>query len=304
MGVTSIIVPVYNEEQNIRHFYNELIKYAPVEMELLWIDDGSTDNTFLEIEDICKQNVNLKCISFSRNFGHQNAILAGLQYATGNTFIIMDGDLQHPPAIIPEMLKKLEEGYNIVNSKRISTKKINFFKLIASNFYYWFLNMIAEIDVQKNNADFKAFDKKVYNAIMKFEEREQFIRGIFSWIGFKSTAIEFTALARDYGKTKYSLNKMIRFGITGITSFSLKPLKIAFLTGLILSFLALLFILYALYAHMTGRTISGWTSIIISVVFLGGVQLIFTGIIGIYVGQILVEAKKRPVYLVQNTIHI
>ena len=304
MGVTSIIVPVYNEEQNIRHFYSELMKYAPVEMELLWIDDGSTDNTFLEIEDICQQNSSLKCISFSRNFGHQNAILAGLQYATGNYFIIMDGDLQHPPAIIPGMLKKLEEGYNIVNSKRISTKKINFFKLIASNFYYWFLNMIAEIDVQKNNADFKAFDKKVYNAIMKFEEREQFIRGIFSWIGFKSTTIEFTALARDYGKTKYSLNKMIRFGITGITSFSLKPLKIAFLTGLILSFLSLLFILYALYAHMTGRTISGWTSIIISVVFLGGVQLIFTGIIGIYVGQILVEAKKRPVYLVQNTIHI
>ena len=128
MAFTSIIVPVYNEEQNIRYFYNELIKYAPAEMELIWIDDGSTDNTFLEIEQLCQQQTRIKCISFSKNFGHQNAILAGLKHATGDSIIIMDGDLQHPPSIIPAMLQQLQEGYNIVNGKRISTSKINFFK--------------------------------------------------------------------------------------------------------------------------------------------------------------------------------
>jgi glycosyltransferase involved in cell wall biosynthesis len=304
MPLISIIVPVYNEERNIRPFYEQLVQYVPTDMELLWIDDGSTDNTFLEIESVCQQHDNLKCISLSKNFGHQNAILAGIHHAKGDFFIIMDGDLQHPPDIIPTMLKKLEEGYNIVNSKRISTQKINLFKGIASNLYYRLLRTIAEIDIKKNNADFRAFDKKVHTAILKFEEKEQFLRGLFSWVGYKSITIEFIAQSRRYGKTKYSMKKMFRFGLNGIISFSLKPLKIAFLTGFIISGLSLLFILYAIYAHFHGKTISGWTSVIVSISFLGGIQLFFTGVIGLYVGQILIETKKRPTYLIQNTIHL
>ena len=303
MALVSIIVPVCNEQENIRLFYEQLVKSVPLPYELIWVEDGSTDHTLLEIDRICQLDQGVKCISLSKNFGHQNAILAGLQQVKGEVMVIMDGDLQHPPALIPEMIRLIGEGNDIVHTKRISTDKIHLFKRLSSSFYYWFLNSIADINIQESGSDFRAFDKKVLLVILGFQERDPFLRGIFSWIGFRSTLLEYTATARTHGKSKYSLGRMFSLGLNGITSFSVKPLRISFFGGLIVSGLSFLFLLYALYAHLKGATISGWTSLIVSVMFLGGLQLTFIGLIGIYVGQLLVETKKRPNFIIARTIN-
>lgn len=300
----SIVIPVYNEQENIAPLLEALKSYTPADTEYLLVDDGSTDDTLKAILLFSGRDSNVKCISLSRNFGQQNALMAGLHYAKGDVIIIMDSDLQHPPALIPEMLRKINEGYDIVQTRRTSTQRIGVIKRISTYLFYKFINSVSDIRIETNAADFKAFTRKVLDNILKFEERDLFLRGVFSWVGFSTTTIDFEAPPRKYGTTKYSLGKMMILGLRGVTSFSLKPLRIAFLAGIIISLLAFCMGIYYFFVYFRGHTVPGWMSLMTAVLFLGGVQLLAIGLLGEYVAGLVTESKKRPLYLIKDTINI
>jgi glycosyltransferase involved in cell wall biosynthesis len=300
----SIIIPVYNEAENIHPLRHELDIYCREEYEVIFVDDGSTDVTLQMISDIALKDKRYKCISLSRNFGHQNALMAGMENAAGEYIIIMDGDLQHPPVLIPEMLDKLYQGYDLVFTKRNKTENITGIKKILTSIFYAFLNTISDTKIESNVADFKAFNRKVLNSILQFKERDLFLRGIFSWIGYKSITIGFIAPARKYGKTKYSFGKMLQLALKGTTSFSFKPLRVAVFIGSIISFTAFAFGLFALIEYYKGNTVPGWASLIIAIMFLGGTQLLAIGLLGEYIASLFTEAKRRPLYLIDTKINI
>jgi glycosyltransferase involved in cell wall biosynthesis len=304
VSLLSIIIPVYNEADSIQPLYDSLQNYLTNEYEVMFIDDGSNDNTLQKITALAQSNPNIKCISFSRNFGHQNALMAGLENVKGNHIIIMDGDLQHPPSLIPVMVSKLNEGFDIVVTKRNKTENISWLKKFATTIFYKFINIISDLKIEPNVADFKAFNRKVLDSILQFKERELFLRGIFSWIGYKTAVIEFDAPARQYGKTKYSFGKMLALALKGTTSFSFKPLRVALLVGSIISIAAFAFGSFALIAYYQGNTVPGWASLIIAVMFLGGTQLLAIGLLGEYIASLFTETKHRPLYLIDKKINI
>lgn len=299
----SIIIPVYNEESNIQPLCESLHAYVKDDYEILFIDDGSTDETFSKIAEQSLIHPGIKCLSFSRNFGHQNALMAGMQHCNADFIILMDGDLQHPPEMIPSIIDNLKSGYDLVNTRRISTREISVVKRNFSSLFYSFINFISDTQMEPNSADFKGFNKKVLLSILKFSERELFLRGIFSWIGFKTITLDFHAPKRLHGNTKYSFTKMIRLAIKGTTSFSFKPLRIALLVGSFISLAAFAFAIYALYAFYSNQTVPGWASIIIAIMLLGGTQLMAIGLLGEYIASLFTETKRRPLYLINKTIN-
>ncbi|MEO6722516.1 MAG: glycosyltransferase family 2 protein [Ferruginibacter sp.] len=304
MKTISIIIPVYNEEKNIQLLYNELSLYCDQGSEIIFVDDGSNDSTFAIIESISTKDNRCKCISLSRNFGHQNALMAGMEHASGEYIIIMDGDLQHPPKLITNMLEKLEEGVDLVITKRNKTENIGALKKLTAAIFYRFINSISETSIESNVADFKAFNRKVLESILKFKERDLFLRGIFSWIGFKTITLEFTAPPRRFGKTKYTFGNMLLLALKGTTSFSYKPLRVALIAGSIISFAAFSFGIYAVIQYYNNNTVPGWSSLIIAVMFLGGTQLLAIGLLGEYIAGLFTEAKQRPLYLIDRKINI
>lgn len=304
MNLVSIIIPVYNEAENIHLLVNELSSSCPYEHELIFVDDGSSDNTLAVIEGILNTKKHYKCISLSRNFGHQNALMAGMEHALGNQIIIMDGDLQHPPSLIPAMLHELDNGSDLVLTRRKTTADIGALKKVMGNAFYSFINTISDTKIEANVADFKAFNRKVLISILQFKERELFLRGIFSWIGYKTTTIDFDAPARKFGKTKYPFGKMLKLALKGTTSFSFKPLRIALLIGSFISLAAFAFGIFALIAYFKGNTVPGWASLIIAVMFLGGTQLLAIGLLGEYIASLFTETKHRPLYLVDRKINM
>ncbi len=304
MPLLSIIIPVYNEAENILPLHEELTRYYKNEYEIIFVDDGSTDNTLAIIETLSKKDSHCKCISLSRNFGHQNALMAGLENVSGDIIVIMDGDLQHPPSLIPEMVNKLNSGYDVVVTKRNKTAEIGFFKKLTGVVFYKFINLISDVKIEPNVADFKAFNQKVLKAVLQFKERELFLRGIFSWIGFKTATIEFDAPARLHGKTKYSYSKMLRLALKGTTSFGFKPLRVALTVGAFISLAAFGFGVFALVSYYNGNTVPGWASLIIAVMFLGGTQLLAIGLLGEYIASLFTETKQRPLYLVDRKINM
>jgi len=300
----SIVIPVYNEADNIVPLYKDLMAYGRIDQELIFVDDGSTDNTFNAIERLAVENKRVKCISLSKNFGHQNALMAGLEHATGNQIIIMDGDLQHPPSIIPQMLEELNNGIDLVTTRRNKTADEGALKKISGKVFYAFINTISDTKIEANVADFKAFNRKVLNSILQFKERDLFLRGIFSWIGFKTITIDFDAPERRFGSTKYSFTKMLKLALKATTSFSFKPLRIALLVGCLISMAAFAFGIFALIAYYKGNTVPGWASLIIAVMFLGGTQLLAIGLLGEYIASLFTETKGRPRYLIDRKINI
>lgn len=300
----SIIIPVLNEEKNVELIAAEIDAYCKLPYEIIFVDDGSTDNTFLNIQLLSSKNNSIKCISFSRNFGHQNAIMAGLENASGVYIVVMDGDLQDPPSLIPEMLTKLHEGFDIVITRRDTIINSTFLKRTTRIVFYKFINAISDVKIEPNVADFKAFNRKVLKSILQFKERELFLRGMFSWMGYKTTEIKFEAPERKYGKTKYSFSKMLRLALKGTTSFSFKPLRVALMIGSLISLSAFLFAIYAFVSYFQGNTIPGWASTIIAVMFLGGTQLLAIGLLGEYIASLFTETKHRPLYLVDKKLNM
>lgn len=299
----SVVIPILNEEGNIDILIQKLIgvieKYS--DYELLFINDGSTDKTLEIIQEKRRNNNKIHYLSFSRNFGHQNALRAGLDYATGDCIISMDGDMQHPPELIPKLIEKWQEGYDIVYTLRKDDPKTSFFKRKTASCFYWIMNKFSNVKIDKGAADFRLLDKNVVEVVKSIKENDLFMRGMVSWLGFKQYAIEYIPEERHWGKTKYTLGKMIRLAITGITSFSLKPLHISTMLGYIIATLAFLYGIYAIIIKLfTNNTISGWTSVLTVVLFIGGIQLIMIGILGEYIGKLFIEAKKRPNYIIKE----
>lgn len=300
--MVSIIIPCYNEEGNIQVMYDRLMAVLPDDYEILFIDDGSTDGTLNNIRILKQGNQNVKYISFSRNFGHQNALKAGYDHVVGDCVITMDGDLQHPPELIPELLIKWKEGFKIVNTIRKKDKSLPFFKRLSANGFYRFINFLGDVHIPQGAADYRLLDKAVAEKLKhNFNETFMFYRGVIPWLGFDQCNIEYVAEKRFSGVTKYSFMRMFNFAVNGITSFSIKPLRLAIIMGLFISMLAFIYAVIAIgYAIFTDQTQRGWTSVIISILFIGGVQLIFLGIIGEYLGKMFMEVKNRPHYIVKE----
>ena len=305
MKKISIVIPAYNEEgnlipvyQRIKSVFENMQGYS---FEIIFVNDGSRDNTQSRLEEMALDFPEIKYIEFSRNFGHQPAVKAGMDYADGNVIISMDGDLQHPPELISQMVKKWEQGYDIVYTIRSYPKEIPYFKRKTSDLFYRFLSQISDVDLTNGGgSDFRLIDSSVVQVMKNLKEDDLFLRGLMSWMGFKQTGIEFVAGERFSGQSSYDLKKMLKFAFTGITSFSVKPLYLATYLGFIFSSLSLLYIPYVLYAFLTKTEISGWASLIMTIVFFGGVQLIILGILGIYLGKIFKQVKGRPNYIIRS----
>ncbi len=301
----SIVVPIYNEEQIIPELYERLAKAAKKiseNYELIFVNDGSRDRSFEELVKLTALDPRVFYINLSRNFGHQLAVTAGLDATRGKAVVIIDGDLQDPPELIPEMYAKHKEGYEVVYARRKSRKGESFFKKITAKMFYRTLRNITSVDIPLDTGDFRLIDEKVVHYLREMPEQNKFLRGQIAWLGFRQTAVLFNRDERKYGKTGYPLSKMLKFAMDGITSFSDKPLQWVTKLGFFFAFLSFIIILYAAYAYLIlDKTITGWTSLIISSMFIGGVQLISIGIIGEYLSRINKNVLKRPLYIIGDT---
>lgn len=300
----SIVIPAFNEYGNIRVLTDRLrstFKNIIYEYEIIFVNDGSIDNTQRLLKELNSEDSKVNYIELSRNFGHQNALKAGLDMATGDCIISMDSDMQHPPELIPQFIKKWEDGYEVVYSIRRESEKLSGFKRNTSKLFYSMINSMSDITLESGTADFRLIDRKVANVFANFSEKEPFIRGLIKWLGFKQFGIEYDPADRFSGKSHYTLKKMLRFALQGITSFSIRPLYTAVYLGFSFSLLSILYIPYVLYALYTGQEVAGWASVIMTIVFFGGLQLMILGIIGIYIGKLFMQSKQRPNYIIRNT---
>lgn len=307
MKLISIVVPVYNEQENVNVFYHEVCKYMePLSypFELIFVDDGSTDETALMLAKLSGQDTRVRAILLARNFGHQIALTCGLDLANGDAVITMDGDMQHPPEMLPQLISRWEEGFEIVQTIRKSTEGVSWFKQFTSGMFYRIINKMSNIHITEGGSDFRLLDKKAVDTLKNFKEKAKFIRGIVSDMGYRQTQIEFVAPQRFAGKSKFSLKKMLSFALDGITAYSKVPLRLAFYLGLLSGFLSFLLTADVLYTKLfTTDAVPGWATIAASVLLLGGLQLVGLGIIGEYIGRIFEEVKQRPLYWVSKELH-
>jgi polyisoprenyl-phosphate glycosyltransferase len=297
----SIVIPSFNEQKNIPLLYNQIEEaLSNYDYECIFVDDGSVDETFNEIKLLSEKDNRVKGISFSRNFGHQIALLAGLKEASHDIVITMDADGQHPPMIIPKLVNEYLKDYDIVNTKRISTADAKFSKRLTSKWYYKILNWMTDVKIEPASSDFRLMNRKTVDAFLEMDEKDRFTRGLIKWMGFKQSIIEFEAPERMTGKSKYTLKKMIRFAFDGITSFSTKPLKFSIWTGILSIVLGLIYSIYIIIEYFLGNTTPGWSSTMLVILILGGVQLLSIGIIGEYISRIFNESKNRPHYFIKD----
>ena len=311
MKKISFVIPMYYEEEVADECYRRVKKVCDslkdkYDYEIIFVNDGSKDKTLSILEKIAEEDKNVKVISFSRNFGHQAAVTAGLKYVTGDAIIIMDADLQDPPELVPDMLKKWEEGYEVIYGKRKSREGESHFKLFTAKAFYDTLNKLSDVEIPKNTGDFRFVDKKVVDVINSLPEHNKFLRGLFSWVGFNQYAYEYERKERFAGKTKYPLKKMLKLASDGIIGFSTKPLKIVGGFGIFSVLVSIVILIYAIvsYANKLNNLVPGWTSIMCTMTFLGGMILISLWMIGEYIGRIYDEAKGRPQYIVKKTINV
>ena len=301
----AIVIPTYNEEGNIDIMVaslHKVMRKLPYQYCFIFVDDGSNDNSLQNLKEIAKNDAAVLYIELSRNFGHQNALKAGVDQANADAVVTMDGDMQHPPELIPTLIQKWEEGFDVVYTRRAEDKNLSFFKKKTSSGFYKLMNYLSEVNFEAGTADFRLMDKKVVEVFSDFSENELFIRGLINWLGFKQFAIDYVPAERFSGKSKYTVKKMTKFALQGITSFSTRPLHIAIFLGFGLTIFAFLFyIIYVVYSIYFGHVISGWTSVIATIVFFGGLNLIVLGIIGMYIGKLFMQSKQRPNYLIRST---
>ncbi len=302
----SLIIPVYNEEATIAELDRRLkgfLRDMAETWEVVFVDDGSQDRTADLLTELGAAEPRYKVISFSRNFGHQAAITAGIDRAQGDAVVIMDADLQDPPEVVTEMIQKWREGYDVVYGQRTIRYGESVFKRATAAAFYRLLRMLLPIDIPLDAGDFRLMSRRVVLSMRALREQHRFVRAMVSWVGFKQTAVQYERPERFAGETKYPLRKMMRFAIDGITSFSIVPLRLATWLGLLSGLLAIITSGWALYAAIAGRTVPGWATIMIAVALAASAQLIMTGILGEYIGRIYEEVKRRPLYVVANTLN-
>ena len=301
----SIIIPIYNEEGNLSKLYDRLSNVAQalnVSYELIFINDGSSDNSLSIITELAKSDKHVKYINFSRNFGHQIAVTAGIDNCTGNAVAIIDADLQDPPELIGALYHKMNEGYQVVYARRKSRSGESFMKKFTAKIFYRILAKITAIKIPIDTGDFRIMHRKIIDVLRLMPEQQKYLRGQIAWAGFKQTYIMYDRDERYSGETGYTYKKMIRLAIDGITGFSNLPLKFATVAGFIVSGITFLISLYALYARFVSKDfVPGWTSLILAVLFIGGVQLISIGIIGEYISRLSTNVRSRPLYIVENS---
>lgn len=300
----SIIIPVYNEEAVIhetRRRLTRVMESIGEPYELLFVNDGSQDRTGAIIDAFAKADERIRVLDFSRNFGHQIAITAGMDYARGDAVIIIDGDLQDPPELIPEMIEKWREGYEVVYAQRSERKGESGFKKVTAALFYRVLDKLSEVKMPVDTGDFRLIDRKVCDAMREVREKNRYVRGLISWVGFRQTSIQYVREERYAGRSKYPLGKMLHFSLDGITSFSYKPLKLALYMGLIITLASLVFLLGALGQKLlTANPGAGWAALIACLMMLNGIVLTFLGITGEYIGRIYDESRDRPLYILRN----
>lgn len=301
----SVVIPIFNEEKNIPLLFERLhtsVSQITPSYELIFVNDGSKDNSLLELVKISEQDSRVLYINFSRNFGHQLAVTAGLDASRGRAVVIIDGDMQDPPELIPALYAKYKEGFEVVYAQRRKREGDSFFKKITAKYFYRTLKKLTSIDIPLDTGDFRLIDRKIVDNLKQMPERNKFLRGQIAWLGYRQTSVLFDRDKRLHGKSGYPLSKMLKFAMDGITGFSAKPLAFVTRVGFVMSILSFVIILYAIYSHfILHRTITGWTSLIISTMFIGGVQLLSIGIIGEYISRINNNVLQRPLYIVERT---
>lgn len=311
MKKVSVVIPMYYEQEVVDVCYKRVKKVLEelkekYEHEIIFINDGSKDKTLDILQDIAKVDKNVKIISFSRNFGHQAAVTAGLKYVTGDAIIIIDADLQDPPELIPDMIEKWEQGYEVIYGKRKKRNGESAFKLLTAKAFYTTLNKLSDVDIPGDTGDFRLVDKKVVDVINSLPEHNKFLRGLFSWVGFEQYEYEYERKERYAGKTKYPLKKMLKLASDGIIGFSTKPIKVIGGLGITFVIVSIVILLYFILSKIFGWTnmVKGWTSIMFATTFVGGIVLLSLWIIGEYLVRIYDEAKQRPQYIIKKKINI
>ena len=310
MRKISVVVQMYYEEDVVDECYKRLTNVLKTlenyEYEIIFVNDGSKDKTLFLLEQIAKKDENIKILSFSRNFGHQAAVTAGLKEVTGDAVIIIDADLQDPPETICDMIKLWEQGYEVIYGKRKIRKGESAFKLLTAKMFYKTLNILSDVEIPKDTGDFRLVDRKVVDTINQMPEHNKFLRGLFSWVGYKQTAFEYERKERFAGKTKYPLRKMLKLASDGIIGFSTKPLKMVGFIGILSIIISIAILIYALisYAFNLNNLSAGWTSIMVTVTFFAGVQLLSIWVMSEYIGRIYDETKRRPQYIIDKTINL
>lgn len=310
MKKLSIVIPMYYEEEVVNECYTRLEKVLGgmenYDYEIIFVNDGSKDKTLELLTDIANKNEKVKILSFSRNFGHQAAVTAGLKYVTGDVILIIDADLQDPPELIPEMLKLWEEGNEVIYGERKSREGESKFKLFTASMFYKTLNALSDVEIPKNTGDFRLVDRKVVDTVNAMPEHNKFLRGLFSWVGYKQYAFKYERKERFAGKTKYPLKKMLKLAADGIIGFSTKPLKLLGGLGIISIFVSFAILIYAILSFIFSWNCltEGWTSLMVAITFFAGVQLLSVWILSEYIGRIYDETKKRPEYIIDKKINI
>jgi len=299
----SIVIPVFNEQENIAVLYKRVVDaVSPNAFEIIFINDGSSDFSLGLIKELANNDNRVKYISLSRNFGHQLAVYAGIEKSRGECLVIMDADLQDPPELIPELLLKLNSGFDIVYAKRRGRKGDSFFKKLTAKLFYRILRSITAVDIPIDTGDYRMISRRVRNIIIQMPEKNKFLRGQMAWMGFKQSFIEFEREPRLHGKSGYSFKKMLNFALDGITGFSHFPIRLVTYIGLIMSLVSVLAIIYALVSKFVlHSTVKGWTSMMILMTLIGGTQLFCMGIIGEYISRIMSNVMNRPDYLIEET---
>ena len=299
----SIVVPVYNEEANLQHFtmaVDRVMHELPYHYEILFVDDGSTDRSrsiLRSLERLCPE---VKPLLLARNYGHQIALTCGLDHADGDAVITMDGDMQHPPELIPVLLEKWEKGYDIVQTIRKATEDAGIFKRFTSAYYYKFLNLISEVPVQPGGSDFRLMDREAVLAFRQYREQDRFIRGLVGAMGFRQIQVPFVAPPRFAGHSKYSLRKMTKLALDGIVGNSVLPLRLSFYIGVLSLLVSFALFIHVMFETFTGNTVAGWATIMVCLSFFGGTELMVLGVLGEYIGRIFRQVKARPLYLLQR----
>lgn len=302
----SVVIPCYNEEASIPLIYEKLkiVLQNHNASEIIFVNDGSSDNSLDTIKSISVLDKKVKCISLSRNFGHQAALVAGMSFASGEYIITMDADLQHPPELLPKMLEFAEDGADIVATIRKNTQDAGFMKRKTSRMFYALINKMSDRPIPEGAADFRLMNRSATDAFLSLPEKIRFNRGLVSWLGFNVSYLDYDAPKRLVGETKYPFSKMLKFALNGMVSFSSKPLQIPIILGVASVILGLIYAFFILVQFINGSTIQGWASTVILILFLGGAQMLSLGIVGIYVAKVYEETKQRPIFIIKEKINL